>query len=189
MYNIVCKQVVAFGRKFIQWRSFLSATLPATGCAEVVIVPLLSDNYSYVIIDRISKKAAVVDPGDATPVINVVKRLEREKNIELTSVLCTHKHDDHVGGNIALKQHFPNIDVIGTAYEDIPALDCPVHHDDTFLLGSLTVKTLHTPCHTKGHVCFFFSGDENGHVKKCKTFRPNIVFGGHSFCWWMWQIF
>lgn len=162
-------------------RSFLSAHLTTTSCAEVQIIPLYSDNYCYVLIDRLTKQAAVVDPGKE--IIREVEKLQKEKNIELTTILCTHKHDDHVGGNSAMKLHFPNVEIIGTGYEPIPSLDRAVHHEDTFTIGSLQVQTLHTPCHTRGHVCFFVtpslhSSYEKDHDKNSQL--DPILFSGDT---------
>lgn len=141
-------------------RNFLSApTLPQLGCAEVIMIPLLEDNYSYVVVDRYTKQTAVIDPGESAPVISVIEALKLEKNIEFTSVLCTHKHADHIGGNEDIKQHFPNIQIVGPAYEEIPAIDRRVYHDDTFTIGTLNVKVIYTPCHTQGHICFLFSSN------------------------------
>ena len=63
---------------------------------EVIPLRALSDNYVWTIRD--AKRAAVVDPGDARPVIDY---LEREK-LELVAILNTHHHGDHVGGNAGL---------------------------------------------------------------------------------------
>ena len=61
---------------------------------KVIVVPCLHDNYSYLIFDEQSREAAVVDPSEAWPVL---KELERNQ-LNLTSVLCTHHHADHIGG-------------------------------------------------------------------------------------------
>lgn len=137
-------------------RNFLSAPiLSSLGCADVIKIPLFTDNYCYLIVDRETKHAAVVDPGTAQPVIKIVEQLQRDENLELKAILCTHKHHDHVGGNAELKHRFPTAEVIGTGYEHIPSIDRPVRHGDSFRIGSLQVRTIFTPCHTSGHVCFF----------------------------------
>lgn len=123
----------------------------------MIKVPLFTDNYCYILVDRVTKQAAVVDPGTSSPVISALEELQLEKGINLTTILCTHKHDDHVGGNAAMKKHFPNIEIVGTGYEDLPSLDRPVYHNDIYSFGGLDVLTIHTPCHTSGHVCFFVS--------------------------------
>ena len=61
---------------------------------NVIVVPCLHDNYSYILFDDVSNEAVVVDPSEAWPVLQ-----ELEKNqLSLTAVLCTHHHPDHIGG-------------------------------------------------------------------------------------------
>mmetsp|Transcript_19200 Transcript_19200/g.32181 ORF Transcript_19200/g.32181 Transcript_19200/m.32181 type:complete len:213 (-) Transcript_19200:1996-2634(-) len=167
-------------------RGFLSAPqLPAHGCADVFKIPLFSDNYCYVIVDRVTNHAAVVDPGQAEPVRKAISQLQQEKQINFTSILATHKHDDHVGGNKAMKQFYSDVRVIGTGYEEIPCVDQKVKHDDTFTIGSLNVRTLFTPCHTTGHVCFYITPSvetssaaaEGGGTN---TFNAPILFSGDT---------
>ena len=68
---------------------------------KIEIIPCLKDNYSYLIIDEKNKNACVVDPGEARPIINYLDK----KKIQLTSILNTHHHYDHVGGNNELKKN------------------------------------------------------------------------------------
>ena len=67
---------------------------------RVKIIPCLQDNYSYLIIDDKNNSACVVDPGEASPIINFLEN----KNINLKYILNTHHHFDHIGGNKDLKQ-------------------------------------------------------------------------------------
>ena len=67
---------------------------------KIEIIKCLQDNYSYLIIDDITKIACVVDPGEANPVIDFVEN----HNIRLKYILNTHHHYDHVGGNYELKK-------------------------------------------------------------------------------------
>jgi hydroxyacylglutathione hydrolase len=78
------------------------------------IVPLraFKDNYIWVIRDHCD--AAVVDPGDATPVLDYLRR----EKLKLIAILNTHHHNDHAGGNAALLQEF-NVPVYGPASESI----------------------------------------------------------------------
>ena len=62
---------------------------------EVIQIPLLSDNYSYIIIDTNTKTTGCIDPSVAKDVVNILKK----KGIELDFILNTHHHHDHVGGN------------------------------------------------------------------------------------------
>ena len=67
---------------------------------RIEIIKCLQDNYSYLIIDKNNLKACVVDPSEASPIINFVEK----KKLKLVYILNTHHHKDHVGGNIELKR-------------------------------------------------------------------------------------
>ena len=121
---------------------------------EVILVPMFTDNYGYIVIDKASKKGAVVDPGDPAPVLAKVKQLEAEGKMTLSQLWCTHKHGDHTGGNEAFKAAFGHLEVLGTQYESVPALTRGVGEGSEFTLGESSVKVLHVPCHTTGHVAF-----------------------------------
>src|SRR5688572_31571050 len=62
---------------------------------KIIQVPLLRDNYAYLLICDKSKEAAIIDPSEAEPVL---RRAEQEK-LTLTAILNTHHHRDHTGGN------------------------------------------------------------------------------------------
>ncbi len=68
--------------------------MPAGASLEVVPVNAFKDNYVWTL--RRGNRAAVVDPGEAAPVLEY---LAREK-LELAAILATHHHADHVGGEI-----------------------------------------------------------------------------------------
>lgn len=132
---------------------------------EVFPVPAFADNYLWVIHD--DRYAIVVDPGDATPVIDFLTR----KNLSLEAILVTHHHADHVGGIGALIDWFgasARPTVYGPARENIPHRDVAVVEGDVVRVGSLGIalEVLDVPGHTAGHVAYFeatrqwlFSGD------------------------------
>ncbi|MDP1834561.1 MAG: hydroxyacylglutathione hydrolase [Chlamydiales bacterium] len=126
---------------------------------KVVALPVLADNYAYVI--QYDGKAVVVDPGEAGP---VGYYLQQEK-LKLTYILNTHHHSDHVDGNADLKQ-WSGCKVLGPADWRIPCLDSPVREDCDLDLDGLVVKVLFVPGHTATHVAFYlpeqgavFTGD------------------------------
>ncbi|KAL8274597.1 hypothetical protein Esti_001500 [Eimeria stiedai] len=120
-------------------------------CAEVIPIPTLSDNYAYLVIDKKTKAAACVDPAEPEKVVAAAK----EHGVTLHKCLCTHKHFDHSGGNVKIKKLIPEIEVVGSAYEETPGKTKAVTEGDTFLLGDLLVKALHAPCHTSGHMLYY----------------------------------
>jgi len=128
---------------------------------EIVVVPMWSDNYAYLVIDKETRHASVVDPGEGACVIQKVKELEQEGVCSLKQLWCTHKHDDHAGGNAAFKAAFPSIEVIGTKYEALPALDRSVGEGESFTLGKSTVSVWYVPCHTAGHIAFLVTSGRN----------------------------
>ncbi len=100
-------------------------------------------------------KAAVVDAGDAAPVIDY---LEREK-IELVAIVCTHHHGDHVGGNRALLERWA-VPVYGPAREQIPGRTRALAEGDTITLPGieLELSVLDIPGHTSGHIAYAGNG-------------------------------
>lgn len=115
--------------------------------AAIIPIPAFSDNYIWLLRDGGS--AAVVDPGDAAPVLGY---LERE-GLELTAILCTHHHDDHVGGNADLLVRFP-VPVFGPAKEKIPGRTRALAQGDEIVVPGvgLRLAVLDVPGHTAGHV-------------------------------------
>ncbi|CAL8305766.1 unnamed protein product [Merluccius merluccius] len=134
---------------------------------KVELLPALSDNYMYLLIDVESKEAAVVDPVEPVKVIEAV----RKHGVRLTTVLTTHHHWDHAGGNEKMVRLMPRLKVYG-GDDRVDALTKKVTHSNTFKVGSLTVKCLFTPCHTTGHICYY--------VTKENSTEPPAVFTGDT---------
>lgn len=106
------------------------------------------------IIDNATNDAAIVDPVDPDSVLAAAK----EHSVNLKSVLTTHHHWDHAGGNGKLVQKATAAGLTLNVYggdDRIDALTKKVGHDDVISLGSLTVRCLFTPCHTTGHICYY----------------------------------
>jgi len=109
----------------------------------------------YLIIDRHSNEAAAVDPVD----IGAIQKAASEHNATITTILTTHNHWDHSGGNIKLTKALSTIDrVYGGVGDDVPAVTHEVKDGDSFSIGKTQVKVLFTPCHTPGHVCYYVDG-------------------------------
>ena len=124
---------------------------------EIIPIPCLKDNYAYVVNDNISKNVGVVDPSEAEPIINFLNK----KNLKLNYILNTHHHFDHVGGNIKLKKLY-NAKVVGFFGDKkrIPEIDITLKDNDKWSFGNSTVRILHIPGHTSGHICFFFENEK-----------------------------
>ncbi|EPQ07984.1 Hydroxyacylglutathione hydrolase, mitochondrial [Myotis brandtii] len=134
---------------------------------KVELLPALTDNYMYLIIDDDTKEAAIVDPVQPQKVVEMAKK----HGVKLTTVLTTHHHWDHAGGNEKLVKLEPGLKVYG-GDDRIGALTHKVTHLSTLQVGSLHVKCLSTPCHTSGHICYF--------VSKPGSSEPSAVFTGDT---------
>ena len=124
---------------------------------QVTAIPCLTDNYAYVISDNNSKIVGVVDPSEASPVVSFLKK----QNLKLNYILNTHHHFDHVGGNLELKKIY-NAKVVGFVGDKhrIPEIDITLSNNEKWAFGNETVKILHIPGHTLGHICFFFEKEK-----------------------------
>lgn len=121
---------------------------------RVVAVPMLQDNYGWLVVDEASKRAAIVDPAEPEPVLAAVAR----EGVALVAVLATHHHFDHVGGVEALCDHVPGLEVYGWGAdaERIPRLTRPLAAGDAIAIGALRGRVVAVPCHTRGHVAYLF---------------------------------
>ena len=124
---------------------------------EIIPIQCLSDNYAYIINDSNSKTVGVVDPSETQPIISYL----REKKLKLNYILNTHHHFDHVGGNTELKKIY-NAKVVGFVGDKhrIPGIDITLRDNEKWTFGNETVKILHIPGHTLGHICFFFEKEK-----------------------------
>ncbi|KAJ1879102.1 Cytoplasmic glyoxalase II [Coemansia sp. RSA 1722] len=123
---------------------------------KVIPVPCLSDNYAYVLIDEKAQQVSVVDPVDAAKVLEVVKQTK----LELKTVLTTHHHADHSGGNAQIASSVTGLTVYG-GDSRIPSMTQQLQDGDTFTLGNLSVRAIKTYGHTTSSICYYIEdGDE-----------------------------
>ena len=121
---------------------------------EIEQIPVLSDNYVYLLHDPQSGTTGVVDPAEATPVL----RWLEGKGRRLDWILSTHHHHDHTGGNLALKEATgcriagPDVDA-----GRIPGIDLGLVEGDRFMLGEAAADIFETPGHTSGHISYWFA--------------------------------
>ncbi|PKU22295.1 hydroxyacylglutathione hydrolase [Telmatospirillum siberiense] len=120
---------------------------------QIEQIPVLTDNYVYLLHDPASLATAAVDPAVAEP---VEERLA-QKGWTLTHILNTHHHGDHTGGNLALKQRY-GARIVGARNDSqrIPGIDAQVADGDSFLLGEAAAVVMAVPGHTSGHIAFWF---------------------------------
>lgn len=123
---------------------------------EIIQLPVLDDNYIFLINDPDSGDTAVVDPALAQPVLDELE----ENNWHLSYVFNTHHHWDHTGGNLELKQK-TGCKIIGAENDQqrIPGIDRLVRENDQIKLGKHPITIFETPGHTRGHIVYYFPKD------------------------------
>ena len=123
------------------------------GSLRVFQLPVLQDNYIYIIHHENTKNTAVVDPALSEPVNLFLK----EKNWKLDFIFNTHHHWDHTGGNRELKEKW-SCKIFGfkeDAYR-IPGIDQPLQEGEEFHFGKSLCRILFLPGHTLGHIAYCF---------------------------------
>ncbi len=140
---------------------------------QVVTLKALADNYIFLLLDHSGHEAAAVDPGEAEPVLDYLRRT----GSRLTAILNTHHHGDHVGGNVALLKKYPGMPVYGGAGDRgrIPGQTIFVSEPGEFPVCGARARVLEVPGHTKAHVAYFFDGLDG---MSGDLFSGDTVFGG-----------
>ncbi|MEF8721899.1 MAG: hydroxyacylglutathione hydrolase [Candidatus Accumulibacter phosphatis] len=120
---------------------------------DVIRIPAFKDNYIWLL--RKGASAAVVDPGDARPVFEV---LERE-GLSLSTIFVTHHHADHQGGVMSLLAHHP-AEVFAPAAESIAGVSKPLHGGESIRAAFCDIgfQVLAVPGHTLGHIAYYGAG-------------------------------
>ena len=122
---------------------------------EVVAVPAFADNYLWLVHDDASGRTAVVDPGDGEAVLAAAA----DRGWTIDTVLNTHWHLDHTGGNERVKA--AGATVYGPAAEQprIPTIDTPLAEGDQLSIGDHEAEVWEVPGHTLGHIAYVFRDD------------------------------
>lgn len=119
-----------------------------------ITVPMLSDNYAWILRDDASGALAFVDPADAEAAIAAVAQLGGPLDL----ILLTHHHDDHIAGAEALRAH-TGARIVGNAADAhrLPKLDIAVAEGDLVNFRGHAGRVIDTPGHTVGHIAYFFA--------------------------------
>jgi hydroxyacylglutathione hydrolase len=140
---------------------------------RVSLIPVLSDNYVFVLHGEGPGPAVVVDPAVAAPVIHWLE----QRGLVLETILHTHHHHDHIGGAAALLQRWPQAAVIASADDRarIPHQSQGVRGGDQLELLGRSLQVLAVPGHTAHHIAFYLpaQGGESGHL-----FCGDTLFAG-----------
>ena len=124
---------------------------------QVIRIPVLSDNYVWLVHEARSGETMVVDPAVAEPVL-----VEADKQgWTITQIWNTHWHPDHTGGNAAIKAA-TGCKITGPRAESarIPTLDVQLVEGDTAMLGASIANVIDVPAHTAGHIAFHFAQEK-----------------------------
>ncbi len=136
-------------------------------------------NFVYLILDWSTKQAAIVDPQkDLSQPLDALSAY----GFELTSILLTHSHFDHIAGVMPLLERFPTLTVrVGS--EDLHRIPKGVlaasgltilNDQERFNIGSIQIQAMHTPGHSAGEFCFFI--DRSERVKVPYVFTGDTIF-------------
>ncbi|MFC4293061.1 hydroxyacylglutathione hydrolase [Sphingorhabdus arenilitoris] len=128
---------------------------------EVVRIPVLSDNYVWLVHEAKSGETMVVDPAVAEPVLAQAQA----RGWTITQIWNTHWHPDHTGGNKAIKEA-TGCTITGPAAEAerIPTLDILVREGDIVRLGDVDARVIDVPAHTAGHIAYHFASEKAAFV-------------------------
>jgi hydroxyacylglutathione hydrolase len=131
---------------------------------QIYRISALSTNYIFLLYDAIQQIAAIVDPGEAKPVLQKVEAL----GVEVVSIFNTHHHWDHVDGNLEVLQRFPNATVYAGRHDRgrIPGQQVELDAGDRVKFGDREAEVLFLPGHTHGHIAYYFApiADEAGEL-------------------------
>ena len=124
---------------------------------EIVRVPVLSDNYVWLVHEAASGETLVIDPAVAEPVLAAAEA----RGWKITQIWNTHWHPDHVGGNAQIKAATGCM-ITGPAAEAerISTLDVQVRGGDVVQLGDVRAMVLDVPAHTAGHIAYYFETEQ-----------------------------
>ncbi|MBM3642741.1 MAG: hydroxyacylglutathione hydrolase [Alphaproteobacteria bacterium] len=123
---------------------------------DIVRIPVLNDNYVWLMRESASGVVGVVDPAVAAPVLDEAAR----RGWKITHILNTHHHGDHVGGNREIKAA-TGCTIVGPKPDRarIPGIDVEVDDGDRYRFGAAEADVFFVPGHTSGHIAFSFADD------------------------------
>lgn len=124
---------------------------------EVLRIPVLSDNYIWLVHEPDSGETVVIDPAEAGPVLEAANR----RGWRITQIWNTHWHPDHVGGNAEIKAA-TGCRITGPKAEQdkIATLDAMVEEGDEVGIGAVRARVIDVPAHTAGHIAYHLPSEE-----------------------------
>lgn len=123
---------------------------------KIIQIPLLRDNYAYLLVCERTKECAIIDPSEAEPVL---RRIDQEQ-VTPVAILNTHHHRDHTGGNEGiLARHSLKVYGHKSDAARIHGLTDGVDEGDEVKIGELSGRVFFIPGHTTGHVAYLFDNN------------------------------
>jgi hydroxyacylglutathione hydrolase len=124
----------------------------------VQAVPILQDNYAWLLRDDATGATAIVDPAEGPPIIAAIEAAGGRLDL----ILLTHHHADHIQASDEVHARFPSAKVVGAAADAhrLPKLDQAVKEGDEVRLGGAVARVIDTPGHTRGQINYFFPDGE-----------------------------
>lgn len=118
---------------------------------QIIPIPAFKDNYIWLIHNN--RQAVIVDPGDAEPVLETLQHLQ----LDLTTILITHHHHDHIGGVADLQKAYPDVQTYAPRLEQYHFPHIPVGESEVIDLEELNLKlsVIYLPGHTLGHIAYY----------------------------------
>jgi len=116
---------------------------------RIISIPALGDNFIY-LYQYSNSNTLAVDPGDYLSVAEALK----EHNLNLTTILATHHHWDHIGGIADLKKR-TGCKVIGSDKQRIPGIDEIAEDGQIITIDETKIQVIATPGHTRSAVCYY----------------------------------
>lgn len=148
---------------------------------NIIALPALTDNYIWLLHN--GQQAVVVDPGEAAPVIDAL----HQYNLQLSAILVTHHHADHVEGIKALRVYLQrghsggDGKVWGPATEDIAQPYEGLKEGCTLRLLGMDITVLDVPGHTAGHIAYYVPAQPGvDGAKGLKGLAEPVVFTGDT---------
>jgi hydroxyacylglutathione hydrolase len=147
---------------------------------RVILERAMNDQFlsnTYLVGDRDGGSAVMIDAGG--PVAPLLEEIER-RDLDLSHVLLTHHHFDHVSELEQVKERHPEAQVLGHEAEEVAGRTGTLAPGDVVAAGDLRIETIHTPGHTAGMLSFLV----DGHVFTGDTLFKGSVGGvrapGHT---------